>query len=199
MRGGSCECTHASTQGLSVCAQHAIVLPRINPKTHSETSVLKQVFCIHSGMGLRNAVGNRGLRVRPAPVCRLSTLMSPQFTGLCTHTSWVYAPILRGSMHPYFVGLCAHSLWAYAPIPYGSMCPQFMGLRARISGSYGFTLHGVVFAAEGGAYPITACSGGKAGCILTAVRSLLSKRQRYRVQGCKPTTAKGRHSGFLCT
>ena len=66
MRGGTCECTHASTQGLSVCAQHAIVLPRINPKTHSETSVLKQVFCIHSGMGLRNAVGNRGLRVRPA-------------------------------------------------------------------------------------------------------------------------------------
>ena len=40
--------------------------PRINPKTHSETSILKQVFCIHSGMGLRNAVGNRGLRVRPA-------------------------------------------------------------------------------------------------------------------------------------
>lgn len=108
--------------------------PRINPKTHSETSVLKQVFCIHSGMELRNAVGNRGLRVRPAPVCRLSTLMSAVY----------------GLMHPYHTGLCAHSLWAYAPIPYGSMSPQFMGLRARISGSYGFTLHGVVFSCCGG-------------------------------------------------
>ena len=152
MRSGSCECTHASTQGLSVCAQHAIVLPRINPKTHSETSVLKQVFCIHSGMGLRNAVGNRGLRVRPAPVCRLYTLM-----------------------RPYRTGLCAHSLRAYAPIPYGSMSPQFMGLRARISGSYGFTLHGVVFAAEGGAYPITA------GCVTEPyISSSRYIRRRYR-------------------
>ena len=152
-------------RGCPFVPQHAIVLPRINPKTHSETSVLKQVFCIHSGMELRNAVGNRGLRVRPAPVCRLSTLMSAVY----------------GLMHPYRTGLCAHSLWAYAPIPYGSMRPQFMGLRARISGSYGFTLHGVVFAAEGGAYPITACSGGKAGCITEPyISSGRYIRRRYR-------------------
>ena len=152
--------------------QHAIVLPRINPKTHSETSILKQVFCIHSGMWLSNAVGNRGLRVRPSPVCRLYTLMRPQFTGLCAHTVWVYAPAVYGLMRPYRMGLCVRSLRAYAPMPYGSMCPQFtglcthtvwvyesavMGLRARISGSYGFTLHGVVFAAGGGVYQITAC------------------------------------------
>ena len=181
MRGGSCECTHASAQGLSVCAQHAIVLPRINPKTHSETSVLKQVFCIHSGMGLRNAVGNRGLRVRPSPVCRLYTLMRPQFTGLCAHAVWVYAPAVYGLMRPYRTGLCARSLRAYAPMLYGSMSPQFMGLRARISGSYGFTLHGVVFAAEGGGYPITACCGGKAGCVTEPyISSGRYIRRRYR-------------------
>ena len=101
---------------------------RINPKTHSETSILKQVFCIHSGMGLRNAVGNRGLRVRPAPVCRLYTLMRPQFMGLCAHAVWVYAPAVYGLMRPCRMGLCVRSLRAYAPIPYGSMRSQFTGL-----------------------------------------------------------------------
>ena len=183
MRGGTCECTHASTQGLSVCAQHAIVLPRINPKTHSETSVLKQVFCIHSGMGLRNAVGNRGLRVRPEPVCRLSTLMCPQFTGLCAHTIRVYAPIVYGLMRPYRMGLCARSLRAYAPMPYGSMSPQFMGLRARISGSYGFTLHGVVFAAGGGALPDYGRLWRKG---LLRYRAVYFKRPIYSTQVSRP-------------
>ena len=105
--------------------------PRINPKTHSETSILKQVFCIHSGMGLRNAVGNRGLRVRPSPVCRLYTLMRPQFMGLRAHAVWVYAPAVYGLMRPCRMGLCVRSLRAYAPMPYGSMRPQFTGLCAH--------------------------------------------------------------------
>lgn len=83
--------------------------PRINPKTHSETSVLKQVFCIHSGLGLRNAVGNRGLRVRPEPVCRLYTLMRPQFTGLCAHAVRVYVSAVYGVACPYFRKLWLHT------------------------------------------------------------------------------------------
>ena len=134
--------------------------PRINPKTHSETSVLKQVFCIHSGMWLRNAVGNRGLRVRPSPVCRLYTLMRP-----CR------------------MGLCARSLRAYAPMPYGSMSPQFMGLRARISGSYGFTLHGVVFAAGGGALPDYGRLWRKG---LLRYRAVYFKRPIYSTQVSRP-------------
>ena len=125
--------------------------------------------------GLRNSVGNRGLRVRPAPVCRLYTLMRPYRTGLCARSLRAYAPIPYGSMRPYRMGLCARSLRAYAPMLYGSMCPQFMGLRARISGSYGFTLHGAVFAAEGWTLPNYAC------CVTEAyISSGRYIRRRYR-------------------
>ena len=117
---------------------------RINPKTHSETSILKQVFCIHSGMGLRNAVGNRGLRVRPAPVCRLYTLMRPQFMGLCAHAVWVYVFAVYGLMRPYRTGLCARSLRAYAPIPYGSMHPYHTGLCAHTVWVYAPAVYGLM-------------------------------------------------------
>ena len=105
--------------------------PRINPKTHSETSVLKQVFCIHSGMGLSNAVGNRGLRVRPSPVCRLYTLMRPYRMGLCARSLRAYAPIPYGSMRPQFTSLCAHTVRVYESAVYGLMRPYRTGLCVR--------------------------------------------------------------------
>ena len=114
--------------------------PRINPKTHSETSVLKQVFRIHSGLGLRNAVGNRGLRVRPEPVCRLYTLMRPQFTGLCTHTVWVYVFAVYGLMRPCRMGLCARSLWGCVPVFQEAMASHFTELYLlRREGLYPIT------------------------------------------------------------
>ena len=71
------------------------------------------------------------LRVSPKePRC-----MRPWFVGVCTRTSWGYAPIRHGLMHPCFTGLRTPTVRTYAPVSYGvtasgfAQRPVFTALR----------------------------------------------------------------------
>ena len=56
--------------------------------------------------------------------------MRPWLVGVCTRTSWGYAPMLHGATYPYGADLCTHKAWAYAPMLYGSTHPLFYGVTA---------------------------------------------------------------------